>query len=154
MHTAHTITDTFVATDDLSFFKATGLRKLLFAMLEQSIKDLIADRADKHAPAEISTSARWMSTDAGHECIQFLMPDASADQVCAKIHADPEAVLQALKRADNASSSVESAGPDSTGDYTLRADAGVEKALLADDLSLDSDQISDAAEAPQEQAWN
>lgn len=85
---------------DLSFFIDTGLGRLLRAMLKQSLIDIIADRKDDRAPAEVSMSSRWPMTDAGRASINFLMPSVHADQVIARIYRAPDEILQSLMRAE------------------------------------------------------
>ena len=85
-----------LVNDDLSYFIDKGLWRLLSAMLQQSLKDLIEHRKNARAPAETSMSSRWLETDLGRSSIEFLMPGVSVDRVIARIHQDPEDVLAAL----------------------------------------------------------
>lgn len=87
-------------TDDLSFFIQDGFRKLMRAMLKQSIKDILVDRKDARAPAEVSASARWLDTAGGHDCIQFLMPGVTSGKVIAKIYEDPQLALDSMNAVD------------------------------------------------------
>ena len=87
-------------TDDLSFFIQDGFRKLMRAMLKQSIKDILVDRKDARAPAEVSASARWLGTAGGHDCIQFLMPGVTSGKVIAKIYEDPQLALDSMNVVD------------------------------------------------------
>jgi hypothetical protein len=85
---------------DMSFFSSTGLRNLMFAMLKQSIKDHIKNVENKHAPAEIAASARWLNAAGGHACIQFLMPGVTPGFVTAKIFANPQEILKAIEQGE------------------------------------------------------
>ena len=102
--------DEFTASADLTYFADEGIRSLLLAMLKQSIKDIVQDRKDKHAPAEVGTSARWPKTKAGRDCIEFLMPGVTAAHIIAKIYDSPEAVLSAMEKGDGRESQVETRG--------------------------------------------
>lgn len=85
---------------DLSFFVDEGLGKLLRAMLKQSLIDIIEDRKNGHAPAEISLSARWLTSETGRSSIEFLMPGVAPDRVVARIYQQPEKILHALMKAE------------------------------------------------------
>jgi hypothetical protein len=92
--------DEFRPTDDGSYFMTTGIKNLMFALLKQSIKDHIQNKKDKHAPADIAASARWLDAKGGQECIQFLMPGVSVGFVTAKIYANPQEILQAMEKGE------------------------------------------------------
>lgn len=92
--------DAFVPTDDLTYFVDEGIRSLLRAMLKQSVKDIVHDRRDSRAPADVSASARWPQTKAGRECIEFLMPGVTTERLLAKIYDSPEAVLLAMENTE------------------------------------------------------
>lgn len=85
---------------DLAYFVDEGLGKLLRAMLRQSLKDILHDRKDPRAPAEVSASARWPQSDDGIRCIEFLMPSMSPSRVVARIYSDTEQMLDAFERAE------------------------------------------------------
>jgi hypothetical protein len=144
--------NTVAELSDLSFFEKKGLKNLLLAMFKQSIKDLITDRASKHAPAEIRTSALWLNTPAGRDCIQFLMPSASPDQVCAKVYADPQAVLQAMDRGEFTLHGANANGLEqiASHSYTLPSTDAVQNAVnMADsDDSESEDGDSEDGESP------
>jgi hypothetical protein len=80
-----------------SFFMDQGAKKLLQAMLIQSIRDCATNQAKQDAPAEIAMSARWIDTVAGRECIALLIPDASASHVAKLIKQNPAKIVSQLE---------------------------------------------------------
>lgn len=92
---------------DMQFFVETGANKMFMAMLTGSILDIIKDREDPRAPAEITASAQWPASPTGRMVIEFVMPGINPDRALAYIYSNPQQVLDQLRNsqlvADNAS---------------------------------------------------
>ncbi len=121
-------------SDDLSFFIDTGLGQLLRAMLKQSLNDIIEDRKNSHASAEVSLSSRWPTTPAGLSSIEFLMPGVSPHLVIAHIYKSPQVVLNALLIGEK-TSAVESAqepASSSVKEFSVNSSKGSDLSALPD----------------------
>lgn len=86
--------------EGLEFFARWGFRALQHALLKQTVDDVIAVRANRHAPPEVHISARWATTQRGHAAIEFLMPGVSVDIVVAKLYDNPEEFLKIIECGD------------------------------------------------------
>lgn len=83
---------------DLIFFRHCGLKKLGYALVANSLRDLLLVGAGAPGDDEMARSARWLETDAGREWLEFLIP-ASADAILVRLRADPKRVLDAINEA-------------------------------------------------------
>jgi hypothetical protein len=81
---------------DLLFFRLCGLKKLGFNLVASSLRDLLAEQAGQDLDAPERISAHWLETEAGRAWLEFLIPQASADAVIARINDDPERILRAI----------------------------------------------------------
>lgn len=124
--------------DDLSHFVNVGFRNLMRAMFKQSLNDIVTDRKDAHASAEIGVSARWLKSPVGRDCISFLMPGISADKFIAKVYEDPERILAAMKGTEGDQVPVATAVSTFTLDAVNQVETAEEQARAAQDDELAS----------------
>ncbi len=85
----------------LVFFLQHGARGLIFDLVFQSIEDIARERRGvcvSDDAREQQCSARWLSSETGHKCLSFVMPDASPREAVARIFADPQAVIDAMAK--------------------------------------------------------
>ncbi|MBY0464035.1 MAG: hypothetical protein K2W33_03740 [Burkholderiales bacterium] len=109
---------------EMVYFRDRGLRDLLVLMVKQSLQDLVAATHGKETTydsREQQYSAEWLRTDGGKQCLQFIMPDVSAETAVARIYENPQAILRALKRVDLGSN--EGEGASGSVDYRLSGGA-------------------------------
>lgn len=85
----------------LVFFLQHGARGLIFDLVVQSVEDIARERRGvcvSDDAREPQSSAGWLSSETGHKCLSFVMPDASPREAVARIFADPQAVINALAK--------------------------------------------------------
>jgi hypothetical protein len=93
--------DPVLINDDvaLEFFRTCGVKKLGYALVASSLRDIISLQDDPDAPDEIVDGAKWLESAAGREYLQFLVPGASADALIGRLQQDPVSMLQAFESA-------------------------------------------------------
>ena len=114
---AHEIDD-----PEMIYFRDRGLKDLLVSMVRQSVQDLVdltVGKKTTYDPREQQYSADWLKTDAGKQCLHFIMPDVSAEIAVARIYENPQAILLALKQVELDSDE----GASSSVDYRLSGGA-------------------------------
>lgn len=81
---------------DLEYFGRWGFRQLQRAMLKQTVDDVIAVRANRHAPPEVHVSANWANTERGQAAIEFLMPGVDVGVIVAALYDKPNEFRMAM----------------------------------------------------------
>ena len=93
--------DPVLEIDDpaLEFFRHCGIKKLGYALVASSLRDVISLQDDPHAPDDVIESAEWLESAEGRGMLQFLVPGASADALMGRLQQDPGCMLQAFETA-------------------------------------------------------
>jgi hypothetical protein len=95
-----------VDLDDKKFehFRLCGMRKFSFAMIANSIRDILLVRTNPKAPYFVHQSAEWLNTPTGRDMIGALMPIGArqVDEFLALVASDPKRVLGAVEIVVNA----------------------------------------------------
>lgn len=134
--------DDELPVEDLVFFADEGIKKLLRAMLKQSCKDIITDRKDAHAPADVSASARWPATASGRNCIEFLIPGATSDKIIAKLYESPADMFAAIERTETSD------------DDWAQKNRALRSGVVLSDLDVSLDEVDESAsQAPGVGSW-
>lgn len=91
--------ETVLDDQRLEHFRLYGLRKFGYALVANSVRDIMCIQKDPHAPEPVVQSADWLNSEAGREWLSVLIPSVSADAVLARVKADPQRVFDAFSRA-------------------------------------------------------